>query len=360
MRTFCTRRVIQRIVRQMAMTVVAMMGTWIGALRAGDGLQWREMPALPRALAGHMCLAQRGEIVSLGGTYWTENRKHWSDRAWVFDASGQAWRQGWHLPEPVAYGVLVSDGGNLELIGGASEAGASRRVYDLDSANGSIWTRAGDLPEPRVHACGGIIGDRVYIVGGTRDANDFSTATASMISRAIHEKNGTWRTHHAIPDAGMALAAGAVCNGGLYVFGGMKISGRDVVNLDGAWAFDAAKEQWRALRRLPFAVRGASGCTYANRYIFLIGGHKTVKSQGEFSSDVWIYDVQANQFAYAGAAPRGAITQAVVAGDDIVLIAGEDLARHRTDRVASISAKVLLTAAFGGKAVLHNMDTINE
>src|SRR5690554_1034574 len=99
-------------------------------------------------------------------------KKYWEDiYVLLKDGSG---RYTWHdsifrLPEPLAYPASVDTGNGILLIGGENEAGIQSSVFLLqwDAVNQEVLVKTMPaLPIPLTNAAAGVIGNRIFVVGG--------------------------------------------------------------------------------------------------------------------------------------------------------------------------------------------------
>ena len=167
-------------------------------------LTWTTLPELPDALgvAGPFAGVSGGALIVAGGANfphgppWEGGRKVWHDAIYVLSAPAGRWTEAGRLPRPLAYGVsattprgLVCAGGGdaerhhadvfvLERVGrpGRSQSGATAPDGNQRgiAANGRITVvedriqiqSLPPLPRPCANACGGVLGETLYLAGG--------------------------------------------------------------------------------------------------------------------------------------------------------------------------------------------------
>lgn len=86
-----------------------------------------------------------------------------------------------HLNTAVIYSTGVTVGSYIYVIGGKNTSGAVPKVQQaLINADGSLgaWTLASDLPSGRVYSGNAVVGNTVYVIGGT-DGTTYLPAIAS-------------------------------------------------------------------------------------------------------------------------------------------------------------------------------------
>ena len=123
------------------------------------------------------------------------------------------------------------------------------------------------LPEPIAYATGAVVGDTLFVIGGTNgvDSGTASTGIHSIDLSGFASGSETppeWSVVEPIPDSpGRMLAVAGVHGGSLYVFGGCSLApGEDGVPvrtyLDDAWRYDPGRPagtRWTRLSSMPRA-----------------------------------------------------------------------------------------------------------
>jgi N-acetylneuraminic acid mutarotase len=174
------------------------------------------------------------------------------------DAAGPGWER--RAPAPserteVGAGVL---GGRIWVVGGLTEHGASAEVTSYDPAADS-WTRGPRLPEARHHT--GVAGDgkHIWVVGGYTD--DPRRPAAEVWSAT----NGTWTAGPALPEP---RAAGAVAWDGrrLVYAGGVGPNG---VSGD---VFALTSGEWQRIGTLDTAREHLSAASDGRGTVWFLGG----------------------------------------------------------------------------------------
>jgi hypothetical protein len=85
---------------------------------------------------------------------------------------------------------------------------------------------------------------------------------------------------------------------------------------------------------MPGARRGAGAVALDDRYILLIGGCRNENDSPVMLNEVLVYDTQEDQYHVCTSLPFSALCVAPLVKDgEVWAIGGEDLPRHRTDRV---------------------------
>jgi N-acetylneuraminic acid mutarotase len=189
-----------------------------------------------------------------------------------------------------------------------------------------------DVPNGRAQASALTMGNLLYVIGGLSDGNDFHTATDSVIT-CSPGSGGVWTKSKPLPNP-LALASAVSINHKIYLFGGMGPRGGDLVDYADASCFDPNENAWINLAPMPRARRGAAAVAIDARHILIVGGCRNVKGEPVMLSDALLFDTETNQYQPCAPLPYAALCeQAVIDGNNVYVIGGEDKPRHRTARV---------------------------
>ncbi len=125
--------------------------------------EWRPATGKPTAVAAITAAELFGEIYVPGGAV-----AGGAPTAVVeaYSPAQNAWRRVAPLPQPVAGGLAVADGGFLYVLGGRDEDGPLDTAFVYDPGADS-WRPIAPLPAPRAGAAGGALLGMIYVVGGS-------------------------------------------------------------------------------------------------------------------------------------------------------------------------------------------------
>jgi YVTN family beta-propeller protein len=130
------------------------------------------LPAPSSDQAGAVVGGSEYVVGGYTGTQWLDTIVRWRP--------GTAARVVGHLPTPLRYAAVASDGRRLVIAGGSKPDGtASAAVLAFDPATRRV-TRIGALPAPTTHAAAAALGRYVYVIGG-RGAT-VGTPTAAIVA----------------------------------------------------------------------------------------------------------------------------------------------------------------------------------
>ncbi|GAJ11495.1 unnamed protein product, partial [marine sediment metagenome] len=246
-------------------------------------ISWSIGPVLPGAQSALGTTVVGDSIVVVGGTYWVGPRdgvptKIWATKVWRLDTGTKQWSELPDYPLPTGYCFAVGVGQKLYVSGGmnANEGHAETFILDLAQKNPS-WTPGPPLPKPRWTHHGGVSNGVIYIAAGTEgDPSLQGDAQPASDVLALDTRNldKGWRYVANVPHPEIEWRSGTVCNGKLYLFGGL-LGDPDFVEAERlvrAWhnvaplipradsfALDLASGSWERIRRLPIAM-GSGGC----------------------------------------------------------------------------------------------------
>jgi len=257
----------------------------LGNAASGLELTWQEGAELPRSVAGYMGGVSHGHLLIIGGSYWENKQKHWSDLVQVFDPVANIWRNGSPLPAPRSDAASVDMNGEIYIFGGG--AGTEVRKDGLVLRNGQwIALPGAEMPGPRRYPTALASHGYIYLLGGLSRADDFTSVTNTFWR--WRPKSESWEVLPSLPGPGRINHAMAEIGGSIYVLGGATTGGQDVVNLSDAYEYEPAARNWIRLPDLVVARRGWWALGLGDRALVLAG------YTDNFVREVYIYDSQHN------------------------------------------------------------------
>ena len=124
----------------------------------------------------------------------------------------------------------------------------------------NTWTTGAPMPTPREGALTGVIGTKIYVIGGANNS------TVLSVNEVYDTGSGTWSTAAPMPTARWN-AASAVVNNILYAIGG----GGNGTQLTVVEAYDPANNTWVPKAPMPASDQGMYA-TVVNNIIYIAGG----------------------------------------------------------------------------------------
>ena len=328
------------------LTTSCLLLTPLLSLAAG----WEKLPPLPAPNGGAVVGVDHGRLIVAGGTNWKDGTKRWLKQVWALDPQTLTWKALEDLEAPVAYAVSgTSSSAGLVFAGGVHADGVSSKVQNL--VENRMVARPAQLPLHAVLAAGGVYGNTLVFAGGAPDSTSLAKAGRETWGLDLDTLKLTQlATHPGRPFVTAASTMDAL--GRLYVLGGgtWDDAAQTVANLDQAHVFDLRKKAWKALRPLPYPVRGLSAAALHREtvprgsvldvQVYLAGGYKN-DAEG-FTDEAFLYDPAKDTYRAATPLPYKAMVSLAVLGDHLYCLGGEDKKQSRTDACYRISLAELL------------------
>jgi SSS family solute:Na+ symporter len=244
-------------------------------------LEWEQLPQIPGGVgfAGPFAGLLADRLVVVGGANFPdspiwETDKHWYGEIHSLDLRRpeQGWITSATTLEPRAYGLSVSHPElGFFLIGGSDGTrhhGDLRRFTPGDPDSLTPVSLDRSLPVPVAYGASVLVGDTVYVVGGTSIAGAVTASPMihALDLRAVVEASNKgedlpqWVEIEPIPgSSGRMLPVTGSHGGSLYVFGGCSLQagpdGKPVrTSLNDCWRFDPGSSPgsgWTRLSDLP-------------------------------------------------------------------------------------------------------------
>lgn len=245
-------------------------GTVERALAAG--LVWSELPSLPdkHGFAGAFAGVSGGNLIVAGGANfpngppWRGGVKVWHHSVFALEHPAGKWRSIGQLPLPLGYGVSVTWKDAILCVGGSDFSQHRRDVIAL-RWNGERLENIGGpaLPIPLANAAGVIVGDSLYLAGGSESPRSLRASNKFWkldLSKGLIESR--WTELPAWPGPERILPAMAVQNGQILLVSGARLvqdneSKATRQFLKDAYAFDLKSKRWKAISGPPAPIVAA-------------------------------------------------------------------------------------------------------
>lgn len=202
--------------------------------------------------------------------------------------------------QEVGVGIL---GGKIYVIGGLSSGQSVNTVERFDPESNS-WEQVADLPaaEPLNHVGVAAVGDRLFVIGGLGPS--FSPANTVFSYDAV---TGTWSRESDMPRARGAVGVAAL-DGKIYAAGGAPNARRNDFSV-----YDPNTDTWTILPDMPTPRDHLAAVSVAEKFLAISG---RTSFPGELQDAVEAYDPASGQWTSRAPIPtsRGGIAAAVVNG----------------------------------------------
>lgn len=340
-------------------------------------LEWRLLPPLPDPIgvAGPFVGAHEGAIIVAGGANFAaadaadlwDVPKQFQAAASVLtrDAAGAgpyAWRTGFALDRPLAYGASASTPAGIVCAGGEDGTQVFADVVMLGWAPEARRLTSRPLPPlPAPSAAGGaaVVGRHVYVIAGQEGLGlDSATDRLWRLDLTMLGAAGfAWEPLPPVPGGPRAFAMVAAAADRLFVIGGrrQRPGTTDLAGVEPlADCHEFSPERfvrdpataWRRRADLPAPLMAGAAAPFGPRHLVVLAAAdgellgqlaadpEFAKRHPGFPRRAWAYDTVADRWMSAGETPACPVTTPAVAFDGgVVLASGELRPRVRTREV---------------------------
>ena len=224
------------------------------------------------------------------------------------------WKLVGKLPRPLAYGVSVTTDSGVICLGGSDADRHYSDVFRIDFRNGIFSVQPlPSLPVPMANAAGAMVGETIYIAGGSEKPGELS-ALNQCFALDLAGKNPAWQAVPPCPGKARILPVAAAWKNDFYLFGGAALeptNGKIArVYLQDAWRYEP-RQGWQRLADLPKpCVAGPTPAPEVDGNFLLIGGDdgshlgfQPLEKHPGFATEMLAYDVNAGHWRTNGTVP---------------------------------------------------------
>jgi N-acetylneuraminate epimerase len=317
-------------------------------------LEWSLLPPVPdpEGFAAPFAGVSNGALVVAGGANIPANKwadvftKTWHDRVFVLEPGASRWKTGFKLPRTLAYGVSVTADNSVLCFGGSDATRHYIESFRLRWVAGRLETTAlPDLPRPCAHGCGALVGQVVYIAGGTEMPTSSETMQ-NFWALDLDAPAPAWKELPTWPGPARMLATAGAAGDAFYLLSGADLhagpDGKPVrTYLKDAYRFTPAAG-WTRIADLPRAAAAAPSPALSARgkLVVLTGddgeqvAFRPLEKHPGFPRTALAYDPAANTWSTQEGVPFSRVTVPVVPWNGgFVLPNGEARPRERTPEV---------------------------
>lgn len=284
----------------------------------------------------HAAAYHSGKIYVMGGDLYTGGNPLATGSTRIFNRSTGSWTSAPAMPDP-AYGLDAAVlGDSIYVIGGSDcsddphDGCASGNIFQtvriFDTLTETWSTDSGNpLPSALAYATSVASGGKVYVFGGL-DTTAHSVSTVWIYDPAAG--SGSRWTSGASMSSARAQAAGALIGTKIYIAGGWDHGSLMLDTLD---IYDPSGDSWSAGATMPVAISSLAGAALDDRFLFLPADEQVSSNYPNTSYTVgsvgYSYDaVEDRWFAEAGPLFPVYGTQVVSDGTGVWLISGREKA----------------------------------
>ncbi len=202
------------------------------------------------------------------------------------------------LAKPLMDGTAITTSNGVICVGGTNGKDISKAVFRLrwDPAYKTVYIdKLPSLPFGIYKASGGIIGTRIYIVGGINEKNKTKQC---FLSLELSDKRKDWKELQPWPGANRIYPLTIAQNDGthncLYLFGGYSIEGKPLLD---AYKYNPKTRTWKKLtyptgnEGKAFHLSSHDGAvSFGDSHIFVFGLEQSSILRYHTITDTWIYN----------------------------------------------------------------------
>ncbi|HSB73908.1 MAG TPA: hypothetical protein VLT62_31665 [Candidatus Methylomirabilis sp.] len=249
--------------------------------------RWTKKKPMPLA-SHHVAFADlNGKIYAFGGFVPpASGPPAWVpiDNVWEYDPVADAWKALAPMPTKRGSPVAAVVGGKIYVIGGASMHPGSAEpavhparphrslstVEEYDPAT-NTWRARSSMPTARNHAAVGVVGDKIYVIGGRVGAAFIGVASNTDVVEEYDPATDSWGAVRARMLTPRSASAWGTVGGRIYVAGGEYQNAQLMAAYRALEAYEPAGNRWTSLPPMPVPRHGLAGAVVGNR-LHLVSG----------------------------------------------------------------------------------------
>ncbi|XP_068452467.1 kelch-like protein 38 isoform X2 [Clinocottus analis] len=216
--------------------------------------QWRTAEPMLTPRFAHQSVSYLHFIFVLGGL---GPDRRLTDSAERYNSMFNQWEAMAAMPEAVLHPAVAATNQRIYVFGGEDVLQNPVRIIQVYHIARNMWSRMENRTVKNVSAPAAVVDDNVFIIGGyTRRMIAYDTKANRFIKRADLKDR---RMHH----------SAAVLDGKVYVTGGRRVAGHDVIeDSDGFECYDPKTDAWTSKGTLPCKLfdHGSLTLTYVSTH----------------------------------------------------------------------------------------------
>jgi N-acetylneuraminic acid mutarotase len=252
---------------------------------------WKKVASLPITINHANAAVVDGKMYILGGM--TGAQWNGTPRSWVYDATTDKWTSIASMPASEARGSAVMGvyGKVVWLASGKTKSGGESvtTVSAFDTASGKwladIPAKAKNIPEGRDHGGGGIVGSKLYQLGGSLGAIENRKDTVFVLD--LEDLGKGWVTAKGkMPTPRRGFATGIIGTK-IYTFGGEGNPDRTYGGVfKEAEVYDTVTDTWASLPAMNLPRHGSAAAVMGGK-IYIPGGGTAMGTPATAAFDVY-------------------------------------------------------------------------
>jgi N-acetylneuraminic acid mutarotase len=290
---------------------------------------WSEAESYPRSRDEVRAVALGGQIYVGTGLTVRDGAFTSLSEFFRFDPSRGTYESLADVPQRLDHAALVAHDHAIYVIGGYVDTRPLAEVWRY-SVKTEAWTALAPMRIARGSPAAAVIGDKIYVAGGSKD--DQGAVTGALSSVEVYDiATGAWSSAPDMPTPRHHHGAASL-GGRLFVVGGRN---DDDLSLDVVEQFDPANGRWTRLPSLPAGAGGVAVVAAGDRIVAVGGGDD---DELWLTPAAWAYDPASatwTRIADLRVARHGHAAAAV--GSDVYVFAGSPCPGYgHTDAVEHI------------------------
>jgi N-acetylneuraminic acid mutarotase len=242
-----------------------------------DTNSWSQGANLPgEAVENTAAVALNGKIYVFGGS--TAPFSGAVSNAAVYDPSADTWTQLADMPTARGGVTAQAVNGQIYVMGGMSDLGASLDVVEVYNPAANAWQAAPSLIYVRDNSGSALLDGKIYVFGGrNREANGSTIQEAMMTVEMFDPVINSWIEMTPMPTGRRAMSVGII-NGKAQIAGGELNENTTSGVFDQNEEYDPATNTWRSLTNVPTPKHGAAAATIDDTLYIMGGGTQSGSS----------------------------------------------------------------------------------
>ncbi len=230
--------------------------------------EWSKLPDSPWWY--HTLAVVNGLLTAVGGGQFGSHTN--SLLSLVGEGSKRKWEK--HFPPMLTKRgstVVVYSGKHLVVIGGVGDNGKVRTVEVMNTETRE-WFTASSLPFAPTSATVTIVGDNIYLVGGTGMTRLVLTCSLTALLQSCQPQPQTPSLWHRVADSPVYLSTCVSLDGKLVAVGGCD---SDMNSTDAVYTYNPPTDSWKVISYMNTARRRCLTAVLPGDRLMVVGGYTT-------------------------------------------------------------------------------------
>jgi N-acetylneuraminic acid mutarotase len=238
--------------------------------------KWTKKKDIPVHVHHQAQATYNGKLYILGGCLRQISGEGATTNAWEYDPVADSYKAIAPIPGKRCSAQAEEVGGKIYLIGGLEplENGMGTRVSGrnqmYDPAT-NTWTERSPMPTSRNHAFSGVVGGKIYVIGGRIGAGNVPATSNIDVVEEYNPATNLWGVVKQRMPTPRSGGGAATYNGKIYVSGGEQQTRQMAAAFRALEAYDAVNDTWEILPSMPSARHGDAAGFIGNR-LHLVSG----------------------------------------------------------------------------------------